>query len=99
VTQQFNTTTSLGILTLNILLSFAQFEREVISERTHDTMAAARRRRKWWEVNPALGYDVVLHGGALVVDQEEAQRVRKIFALYLKFGSLIPVMEELDRRG
>jgi len=98
VTQQFNTTTSLGRLTLNILLSFAQFEREMISERTHDKMAAARRRGKWVGGNPVLGYDVVPQGGALVVNQEEAQRVREVFALYLEFGSLIPVVEELDRR-
>ena len=63
VTQQFNTTTSLGRLTLNILLSFAQFEREMISERTHDKMAAARRRGKWVGGNPVLGYDVVPQGG------------------------------------
>jgi len=99
VTQQFNTTTSLGRLTLNILLSFAQFEREMISERTHDKMAAARRRGKWVGGNPVLGYDVVPQGGSLVVNQAEAQRVREIFALYLEFGSLIPVVEELDRRG
>lgn len=98
VTQQFNTTTSLGRLTLNILLSFAQFEREMISERTHDKMAAARRRGKWVGGNPVLGYDVVPQGGALMVNQEEAQRVREVFALYLEFGSLIPVVEELERR-
>ena len=65
VTQQFNTTSSLGRLTLNILLSFAQFEREMISERTHDKMAAARRRGKWVGGNPVLGYDVAPQGGAL----------------------------------
>jgi site-specific DNA recombinase len=99
VTQQFNTTTSLGRLTLNILLSFAQFEREMISERTRDKMGAARRKGKWVGGNPILGYDVAPQGGALVVNQEEAQRVREIFALYLEMGSLIPVVEELDRRG
>ena len=99
VTQQFNTTNSLGRLTLNILLSFAQFEREMISERTHDKMAAARRRGKWVGGNPVLGYDVAPQGGALVVNQEEAQRAREIFALYLELGSLIPVVEELDHRG
>ena len=99
VTQQFNTTTSLGRLTLNILLSFAQFEREMISERTHDKMAAARRRGKWVGGNPVLGYDVAPQGGSLVVNEGEAQRVREIFALYLELGSLIPVVEELDRRG
>ena len=99
VTQQFNTTTSLGRLTLNILLSFAQFEREMISERTRDKMGAARRKGKWVGGNPVLGYDVAPQGGSLVVNEEEAQRVREIFALYLELGSLIPVVEELDRRG
>ena len=99
VTQQFNTTSSMGRLTLNVLLSFAQFEREMISERTRDKMGAARRKGKWVGGNPVIGYDVALQGGSLVVNQEEAQRVREIFALYLKLGSLIPVVEELDRRG
>ena len=66
VTQQFNTTTSLGRLTLHILLSFAQFEREMISERTHDKMSAARRKGKWVGGNPVLGYDVAPQGGSLV---------------------------------
>jgi len=99
VTQQFNTTSSMGRLTLNILLSFAQFEREMISERTRDKMGAARRKGKWVGGNPVLGYDVAPQGGCLVVNEEEAQRVREIFALYLEYGSLIPVVEELDRRG
>ena len=72
VTQQFNTTTSIGRLTLNILLSFAQFEREMISERTRDKMRAARRKGKWIGGNPVLGYDVAPQGGALVIHQEEA---------------------------
>jgi len=99
VTQQFNTTSSLGRLTLNILLSFAQFEREMIAERTRDKMGAARRKGKWVGGNLVLGYDVAPRGGALVVNEEEAQRVRAIFALYLEYGSLMPVIEELDRRG
>jgi site-specific DNA recombinase len=99
VTQQFNTTSSLGRLTLNILLSFAQFEREMISERTRDKMGAARRKGKWVGGMPVLGYDVASKGGALLVNPDEAQRVREIFALYLEYGSLIPVVEELDRRG
>jgi site-specific DNA recombinase len=98
VTQQFNTTSSLGRLTLNILLSFAQFEREMISERTRDKMGAARRKGKWVGGMPVLGYDVAPQGGALVVNEEEARRVREIFALYLEYGSLIPVVEELNRR-
>lgn len=99
VTQQFNTTSSMGRLTLNILLSFAQFEREMISERTRDKMGAARRKGKWVGGVPVIGYDVAPKGGALVVNPEEARRVRDIFALYLELGSLIPVVEELDRRG
>src|SRR5207248_9943284 len=76
VTQQFNTTTSLGRLTLNILLSFAQFERELIGERTRDKMSAARRKGKWVGGTPVLGYDVDPGGGRLIVNQEEAERVR-----------------------
>ena len=99
VTQQFNTTSSMGRLTLNVLLSFAQFEREMISERTRDKMSAARRKGKWVGGNPVIGYDVAPQGGSLLVNQEEAQRVREIFALYLELGSLIPVVEELNRRA
>jgi site-specific DNA recombinase len=99
VTQQFNTTTSLGRLTLNMLLSFAQFERETISERTRDKMRAARRKGKFIGGNLILGYDVVSKGGALVVNTEEAEQIRTIFQLYLDLGSLIPVVEELERRG
>jgi len=99
VTQQFNTTSSMGRLTLNILLSFAQFEREMISERTRDKMSAARRKGKWVGGNLVLGYDVTPQGGVLVVNEEEARKVREIFRLYLEFGSLIPLVEELERRG
>jgi site-specific DNA recombinase len=99
VTQQFNTTSSLGRLTLNILLSFAQFEREMIAERTKDKMSAARRKGRWVGGIPMLGYDLSERGGALVVNEEEAARVRAIFALYLEHGSLMPVVEELNRRG
>jgi len=99
VTQQFNTTASLGRLTLNILLSFAQFEREMIAERTRDKMSAARRKGKWVGGNPVLGYDVHPNGGALVVNEEEAARVRAIFDMYLEHGSLLPVVSELNRRG
>jgi site-specific DNA recombinase len=81
VTQEFNTTTSLGRLTLNILLSFAQFEREIIGERTRDKLSAARRKGKWIGGIPVLGYDVDPRGGRLVVNQKEAERVQEIFAL------------------
>jgi site-specific DNA recombinase len=82
VTQQFNTTTSLGRLTLNILLSFAQFEREIISERTRDKQVLARKRGKWTGGHIPLGYD--LEGGCLVLNEEEAVRVRQIFEWYLE---------------
>jgi site-specific DNA recombinase len=73
VTQQFNTTSSMGRLTLNVLLSFAQFEREMISERTRDKMGAARRKGKWVGGNPVLGYDVAPQGGSLVVNQADGE--------------------------
>jgi DNA invertase Pin-like site-specific DNA recombinase len=97
VTQQFNTTASLGRLTLNILLSFAQFEREIIAERTRDKMAAARRKGKWIGGRPVLGYDVAAGGGKLVINEEEARQVRAIFALYLEHRALPPVADHLQR--
>jgi site-specific DNA recombinase len=81
VTQQFNTTTSIGRLALNIVMSFAEFERETISERTRDKMRAARRKGKWIGGFPVLGYDVAPKGGALVVNPAEAERVRETFWL------------------
>src|ERR1017187_4594040 len=99
VTQQFNTTSSLGRLTLNILLSFAQFEREIISERTRDKMSAARRKGKWIGGHPVLGYDIDPKGGRIIVNQEEAEQVRTLFGLYLELGSLLPVLQEAQRRG
>lgn len=99
VTQQLNTTTSMGRLTLNVLLSFAQFEREIISERTRDKMAAARRKGKYVGGAPVLGYDIDRDASCLRVNEREAIRVRQIFDAYLKHGSLIPTITELDRRG
>ncbi len=99
VTQQFNTTTSMGRLMLNVLLSFAQFEREIISERTRDKIAAARRKGKWSGGMPLLGYDVDPRGSKLVVNEEEAARVRTIFELYLHHQSMIATIKELDQRG
>jgi site-specific DNA recombinase len=99
VTQQFNTTSSMGRLTLNILLSFAQFEREIISERTRDKIAAARRKGKWSGGRPILGFDVDEGGGRLVVNEDEARQVRAIFALYLEHQSLIETLKHLDARG
>ncbi|RLB82655.1 MAG: recombinase family protein, partial [Deltaproteobacteria bacterium] len=99
VTQQFNTTNFMGRLTMNILLSFARFEREIISERTRDKMSAARRKGKWVGGMPVLGYDVDPRGGRLVVNEEEAAQVHAIYELYLEHRSLIPVVRELGRRG
>ncbi len=99
ITQQFNTATSMGRLVLHILLSFAQFEREIISERTQDKIAAARRKGKWAGGMPLLGYDVEPRGSKLVVNKAEAQRVRAIFTLYLQHEGLVPVVEELKQRG
>jgi site-specific DNA recombinase len=99
VTQQFNSTSSMGRLTLNILLSFAQFEREIISERTRDKMAATRRKGKWSGGAPVLGYDVDTRAKRLVVNEQEAERVRAIYELYLELGALLAVVRELDRRG
>src|SRR5258708_36478797 len=99
VTQQMNTTDSLGRLTLNILLSFAQFERELIGERTRDKMSAARRKGKWVGGCPVLGYDVDPGGGRLVINEEEAERVRAIFALFEEHRSAILTVAEIKRRG
>jgi site-specific DNA recombinase len=99
VTQQFNTATSMGRLVLNVLLSFAQFEREIISERTRDKIAATRRKGKWSGGRPVLGYDVDERGYHLVVNEAEAIRVRAIFALYLEHEALLPVVRELEKRG
>ena len=98
VTQLFNTANSMGRLMLNVLLSFAQFEREIISERTRDKIAAARRRGKWVGGMPLLGYDLT-PGSKLAVNETEAHQVRTIFDLYLQERSLIRVIAELDQRG
>ncbi len=98
VTQQFNTTTSLGRLTLNILLSFAQFEREIISERTRDKMSAARKKGKWVGGVPVLGYDIEPGGGRLMLNETEAQQVREIYRLFNTHSSLPPVVTELGKR-
>jgi len=99
VTQQFSTNDSMGRLTLNILLSFAQFEREIISERTRDKIAASRRKGKWTGGTPFLGYDVDSHSGRLVINLIEADQVRQIFNLYLEHRSLSEVARELADRG
>src|SRR6187551_275242 len=96
VTQQFNTTTSMGRLTLNVLLSFAQFEREVTSERIRDKVAASKRKGLWVGGMVPLGYE--LKDGKLSVNQAEADRVRMIFRSYLKLGSLNLLMADLRKR-
>lgn len=99
VTQQFNTASSMGRLVLNVLLSFAQFEREIISERTRDKIAAARRKGKWAGGHPVLGYDIDPRGFKLIVNEDEAVRVRAMFEMYLEHQRLMSVVAELDRRG
>lgn len=98
VTQEFNTTTSMGRLTLNILLSFAQFEREIISERTRDKLSAARKKGKWIGGIPVLGYDVAPEGGRLVVNPAEAERVREIFRIAAETESLENAWHEINAR-
>src|SRR5947208_11954848 len=88
VTQQFNTRTPVGRLTLNILFSFAQFELEIISERTRDKKAAAKRKGKWTGGYLPLGYDLDAHLRRLIVNPEEAERVRAILELLTKVRSL-----------
>jgi site-specific DNA recombinase len=99
VTQQFNTTHSMGRLTLNILLSFAQFEREIISERTRDKMSAARRKGKYIGGTPVLGYDIDREAGRLVIHEAEAEQVRQMFALYIQHQSLQAASAVIQRRG
>jgi hypothetical protein len=97
ITQSFNTTSSMGRLTLNVLLSFAQFEREVIGERVRDKIAASKRKGLWVGGPVPLGYRCI--DKKLVVVPEEAEVVRTIFARYLALGSLGALIEDLDRRG
>jgi site-specific DNA recombinase len=80
-------------------LSFAQFEREIIGERTRDKLGAARRKGKWIGGTPPLGCDVAPEGRRLLINETEAAQVRDIFALYSMHEGLIPVVEELNRRG
>src|ERR1700752_3747059 len=97
VTQQFNTTTSMGRLTLNVLLSFAQFEREVTSERIRDKISASKRKGLWVGGMVPLGYDT--NQRRITVNEAEADRVRRIFRSYLKLGSLNLLMAELRKQG
>src|SRR5215470_3547010 len=97
VTQQFNTTTSMGRLTLNVLLSFAQFERELAGERIRDKFAASRRKGMWMGGTVPLGYEG--KDRKLVINEEEAERVRLIFRQYLALGCVSKLRTDLDQRG
>ena len=97
VTQAFNTTTSMGRLTLNVLLSFAQFEREVTGERIRDKITASKARGIWMGGNLPLGYDV--KDRKLIIIEDEAKLVRHIYTRYLALGSVLPVVKELDDAG
>lgn len=97
VTQAFNTTTSMGRLTLNVLLSFAQFEREVTGERISDKIAASRAKGMWMGGTVPLGYD--LEERRLVINTQEAQTVRHIFTRYTELKSLVPLARELNTQG
>ena len=97
VTEMFDTSTSSGRLFLHILLSFGQFEREQIAERTQHKMSAARRKGKRTGGTPPLGYDIV--DTKLVINEAEAQQVRMIFQLYLEHEAILSVVQELNRRG
>ena len=97
VTQQFNTTTSMGRLTLNVLLSFAQFEREVTGERIRDKIAASKRKGMWMGGTLPLGYDV--EDRKLVVNEAEAETVRHIFRRYAQLGTVSALQADLKQRG
>jgi site-specific DNA recombinase len=98
-TQEFNTATSQGKLMLNLLLSFAQYERELIGERTRDKIAAARKKGRWCGGKPILGYDIDRERKALVVNEPEAQIVRDIFATYLREMSLLRAVRAVTAKG
>jgi len=97
VTQSFNTTTSMGRLTLNILLSFAQFEREVTAERIRDKFAASRKKGMWMGGVPPYGYRV--ENRKLIIDEERAEHVRWIFARFIEIGSGTELAREVEKRG
>ena len=97
VTQQFNTTSSMGRLTLNVLLSFAQFEREVTAERIRDKIAASKRKGKWMGGITPLGYDNI--DKKLIINAKEAETVKMLFQLYLQHGTVSKVKSEADRIG
>jgi site-specific DNA recombinase len=97
ITQQFNTTTSMGRLTLNVLLSFAQFERAVTGERIRDKIAASKRKGMWMGGNLPLGYD--LKDRQLVINDREAETVRYLFQKYRDLGTVSALQAELSQQG
>ncbi len=99
VTESINTSTPQGRMMVNVLLSFAQYERELAGERTRHKIEGARRRGKWTGGHPPLGYDVVPEGGKLVVNKYEAAQVVAIYEMFAADPSLVRVLRELNRRG
>ena len=99
VTQRFDTTSSMGRLTLNILLSFAQFEREIIAERIRDKISAAKKRGQWIGGQPFLGYDIDRERKRLIVNPAEAEIVREIFQAFIRTRSTLMVARELNAKG
>ncbi|WP_020182138.1 recombinase family protein [Methylotenera sp. 1P/1] len=97
ITQQFNTTTSMGRLTLNVLLSFAQFEREVTGERIRDKIAASKAKGMWMGGMPPIGYKV--QDKALLIDNDSAQQVQQIYQLYLELGTVNLLKAELEQHN
>jgi len=97
ITQLFDTSTSMGRMTVNLLATFADYERSMIRERTSDKMSAARRKGMWTGGRPMLGYKV--RGKKLIIEKEEAAQVKQIYKLYLELGSITAVISELNQRG
>ena len=99
VTQQLNTNSPMGRLTLNVLLSFAQFEREIIGERTRDKKTAARKKGKWMGGYPVLGYDLDSNTRRLVVNEAEAKLVGEVFSVFLRNRSIVKTLEVIRDKG
>jgi len=99
VTESINTSTPHGRMMVNVLVSFGQYERELIGERTRDKLSAARRRGKWTGGHPVLGFDLDPRGGQLLVNNAEAEMVREVFQQFVEKRSLVQVADELNRRG
>ncbi|MEN6521148.1 MAG: recombinase family protein [Armatimonadota bacterium] len=99
ITQQFSSTTAMGRLTLNILLSFAEFERAITTERVRDKIAAAKKKGRYLGGTPAYGYNVDYSAGKLVVNPEEAKIVRRIFKRFIENGSCLGIAKELNAEG